>query len=65
MSTRVIVIRCAHQFNAIYKGGELKAMKNIRPGDIISLKRLPKVKLTREISKPIMESNAPKIKYEQ
>ena len=62
MSTRVIVIRCAHQFNAIYRGGELKAMKNIRPGDTISLKKLPKVKLTRDNSQVLVENKQVKIR---
>ena len=48
MTTRNIIIKCSRQFNAIYKGGQLKAMKIIRPGDVISVKSPPKVKLSRD-----------------
>ena len=48
MTTRNIIINCSRQFNAIYKGGQLKAMKSIRPGDVISVKGPPKVKLSRD-----------------
>ena len=48
MTTRNIIIKCSRQFNAIYKGGQLKAMKIIRPGDVISVKSPPRVKLSRE-----------------
>ena len=48
MITRNVIIACSRQFNAVYKDGQLKALKNITPGDIISLKRPPMVKLTRD-----------------
>lgn len=48
MTTRNIIIKCSRQFNAIYKGGQLKAMKSIRPGDVISVKGPPKVRLSRD-----------------
>ena len=48
MITRNVIITCSRQFNAVYKDGQLKALKNITPGDVISLKRPPIVKLTRE-----------------
>lgn len=48
MMTRNVFINCSRQFNAIYKNGQLKALKNIRPGDVISLKRPPKVKLSKD-----------------
>ena len=48
MMTRNIIITCSRQFNAIYKDGQLKALKNIRPGDVISLKKPPKIKMSRE-----------------
>lgn len=48
MSTRVIVVACKHQFNAMYKNGTLKAIKSIRPGDPIYLKKLPELKYRQE-----------------
>ena len=48
MTTRNIIITCSRQFNAIYKGAQLKALISIRPGEVISLKIPPKVKLTRD-----------------
>tara|TARA_B100000902_G_C26906386_1_gene714694 strand:+ start:481 stop:684 length:204 start_codon:yes stop_codon:yes gene_type:complete len=48
MITRNVIIACSRQFNAVYKDGQLKALKNIRPGDVILLKRPPKVKLARD-----------------
>lgn len=48
MTTRNIIITCSRQFNASYKGGQLKAIKSIRPGDVISLKSPPKVRLSRD-----------------
>lgn len=48
MTTRNIIIACSRQCNAIYKSGQLKAIKNIRPGDVISVRGPPKVKLSRD-----------------
>ena len=48
MTSRNIIITCSRQFNAIYKGGQLKALINIRPGEVISVKRPPKINISRD-----------------
>ena len=48
MRTRNIIITCSSQFNAIYQRSQLKALKSIRPGEVISVKSLSKTKLTRD-----------------
>lgn len=53
MFTRNIIITCAHQYNAVYKGGQLRAIKRIKPGETIHLKREPNVRLERQLTKEL------------
>ncbi len=52
MLSRTITIHCCRQYNAVYRGGRLKAVKTIRPGDIISVK-LSQVKIHRDENREI------------
>lgn len=53
MFTRNIVISCTHQFNAVYKGGQLRAIKRIKPGETIHLKREPEIRLERQMTREL------------
>lgn len=53
MYTRNIVITCTHQFNAVYKSGHLRAIKRIKPGEPITIKREPNVRLERQLTREL------------
>lgn len=50
MISRTIIINCCRKYNAVYRGGQLIAAKNIRYGDPIFLKDNPRVKLPRDVA---------------
>ena len=63
MFTRNIIITCTHQFNAVYKGGQLRAIKRIKPGETIHLKREPNIKLERQLSRELKRLEEVSLKH--